>query len=452
MKHKTVYSCQSCGTLHHKWAGQCPDCGSWNTFTEDTVNTNVPKALTRSRGSAIEFTSLQGSSTVYPRLKTSSEEFNRVCGGGFVPGSVTLVGGDPGIGKSTLLLQLAAALAVQNYTTVYISGEEAIDQIRMRAQRLGVADAPIEIAVHTHMTDIISSLKRIDNLKLVIIDSIQTMYVDTVDSIPGTVSQVRATSHDLINYAKKSDVAVILIGHVTKEGTIAGPRVLEHMVDTVLYFEGERGHSYRILRGVKNRFGATDEIGVFSMTAQGLQDVANPSALFLGERLTNTSGTAVFAGMEGTRPILAEIQALISPSNFGSPRRNVIGWDSNRLSMVLAVLETRCGIPFGNKDVYLSITGGLKINEPAVDLAVAAALLSSLNNKALNPLSVYCGEIGLSSELRSISHNEIRLKEAAKLGFNEFYLPKTKLSYENNDKMHITQLSTIQEFAKLIFN
>lgn len=417
---------------------------------EATVST--PKSLNRTQGQLIEFSSLHGEQTNYARLKTCSEEVNRVCGGGLVQGSVTLVGGDPGIGKSTLVLQLAAGLANQNETTVYVSGEEAIDQIRLRAVRLKVTTAPIQLAAHTHINDVLSTLKSMPDLKMVVIDSIQTMYVDTVDSIPGTVGQVRAVSHDLINFAKKNNVAVILIGHVTKDGAIAGPRVLEHMVDTVLYFEGERGHPYRILRSVKNRFGATDEIGVFSMTAEGLIDVTNPSILFLGDRATKSSGTAVFAGIEGTRPILAEVQALISAAGFGAPRRNVIGWDSNRLSMILAVLETRCGIPFGNKDVYLSITGGLKINEPAVDLAVVAALLSSLYRKPLNPLSVYCGEIVLSGELRTVSHIDHRIKEATKLGFDEFYGPRTKTMTPVEKKINLCELSTLQEFVKLIFD
>jgi DNA repair protein RadA/Sms len=450
VKTKTVFLCQQCGGIQSKWSGQCQACGEWNCLIEEVPQV-APKSLQRSKGQALNFTGLHQDLPLHPRLKTHINEFDRVCGDGLVPGSVILVGGDPGIGKSTLLLQVAASLASREHETVYISGEEAIDQLRLRAQRLNVATAPIKLAAATHMADIIASLEQYPATRLVIIDSIQTMYVSAIDSSPGTVSQVRATAHDLISYAKKNDVTVIIVGHVTKEGTLAGPRVLEHMVDTVLYFEGERGHQFRILRGVKNRFGATDEIGVFEMRDTGLQEVVNPSALFLGDRHENVSGAAVFAGIEGTRPLLVEIQALISPTSYGTPRRAVVGWDQNRLSMIIAVLEARCHINIGMRDVYLNVAGGLRIQEPASDLAVAAALVSALYNHPLPSEAIYCGEIGLSGEIRGIQQIVPRLKEAAKLGFKQAYFPKTTLyknvSHQFTFDFSLHQLSSLKELV-----
>ena len=316
-------------------------------------------------------------------------------------GSALLIGGDPGIGKSTLLLQVAAALARQHTACAYISGEEALDQVRLRAERLGLGDAPVQLTAATSVRDIVATLERPDAPKVAVIDSIQTMWLDTVDSTPGTVTQVRASAQALVELAKRRGIAVLLVGHVTKDGAIAGPRVLEHMVDTVLYFEGERGHQFRILRTVKNRFGPTDEIGVFEMSDRGLSDVANPSALFLGERRGHVSGACVFAGIEGTRPVLVEIQALVAPSSFATPRHAVVGWDSNRLAMVLAVLEARCGVAVGANDVYLNVAGGLRIGEPAADLAVAAAVVSSLADEPVPPDMVVFGEIGLGGEVRA---------------------------------------------------
>jgi DNA repair protein RadA/Sms len=341
-----------------------------------------------------------------------------------VAGSAVLVGGDPGIGKSTLLLQAAAALARAGRRVLYISGEESVDQVRLRARRLGVADAPLELAAAINLRDITASLERAPDTALVVIDSIQTMWLDSIESAPGTVAQVRAAAFELIRLAKSAGFALVLVGHVTKDGAIAGPRVLEHMVDAVLYFEGDRGHQFRILRAVKNRFGATDEIGVFAMTDQGLAQVANPSALFLAERRGNIAGSAVFAGLEGTRPVLVEVQALLAPNPGGSPRRSVIGWDGGRLSMLLAVLETRCGLRLTATDVYLNIAGGLRITEPAADLAVAAALASAATEQPTSPDMVYFGEVGLSGEVRQVAQAELRLKEAAKLGFSQATLPR----------------------------
>jgi DNA repair protein RadA/Sms len=363
---------------------------------------------------------------------TGIAEFDRVCGGGLVAGSTILVGGDPGIGKSTLLLQAAALLAAGGSEAAYITGEEAIDQVRLRAERLGVADSPVRLASAASVRDIMAALDDQRAPDLVVIDSIQTMYLDTLDSAPGTVSQVRGAAQELIGLAKRRGLIVVLVGHVTKEGLIAGPRVLEHMVDTVLYFEGERGHQFRILRAVKNRFGATDEIGVFEMSDRGLVEVPNPSALFLADHSTDesepgdegkTAGAAVFAGIEGTRPLLVEVQALVAPSLLGTPRRAVVGWDSTRLAMITAVLDARCGLSVGANDIYLNIAGGLRIVEPAADLAVAAALVSALTETPVPADTVVFGEIGLSGRVRPVAHAEARLKEAAKLGFAEAWVP-----------------------------
>jgi len=416
------YVCQECGAVHPRWSGKCDACGAWNTIVEEAAPDVAPKGVSPKGGKRVTFVGLEGESEQAPRRGTGIAELDRVLGGGLVKGSAVLVGGDPGIGKSTLLLQAAASLS-KGARVAYISGEEAVDQIRMRATRLGLAKAGVALASATNVRDILATLDGADAPDLAVIDSIQTMYIDQLDSAPGTVAQVRASAAELIRLAKRRGVAVILVGHVTKEGTIAGPRVLEHMVDTVLYFEGERGHQFRILRAVKNRFGPTDEIGVFEMTDAGLTEVPNPSALFLAERRGEVSGAAVFAGMEGTRPVLVEIQALVAPSAYGTPRRAVIGWDSGRLAMVLAVLETRCGLAFGGADVYLNVAGGLRIAEPAADLAVAAALVSALTDTPVPGEAVVFGEIGLSGEIRAVGQTEARLKEAAKLGFARAYCP-----------------------------
>lgn len=416
------FVCQDCGAVTRKWAGKCESCGAWNSIVEEAAREEVPKGLTAGKGKKIEFVGLEGTSAPLPRMLTGIGELDRVCGGGLVPGSCLLVGGDPGIGKSTLLLQASARLSGQA-GVAYISGEEAVEQVRMRAARLGYAKAKVALASAGSLRDIIASLDGPDAPQVVVIDSIQTVYADNIESAPGTVSQVRACAAELIRLAKRRGFVLFLVGHVTKEGTIAGPRVLEHMVDTVLYFEGDRGHQFRILRAVKNRFGATDEIGVFEMTEGGLSEVANPSALFLAERRGNVSGSCVFAGMEGTRPMLVEIQALVAPSSLSSPRRAVVGWDTNRLSMVLAVLDARCGLALSGNDVYLNVAGGLRIAEPAADLAVAAALVSSATDVPVPADMVVFGEIGLSGEVRAVAQADTRLKEAAKLGFAQALVP-----------------------------
>jgi DNA repair protein RadA/Sms len=372
----------------------------------------------------VALTKLSGEIEEAPRIACGIAEMDRVTGGGFVRGSAILVGGDPGIGKSTLLMQAAAALASRGNRVVYVSGEEAVAQVRLRAQRLGVAQAPVELAAETNVEDILATISDGKRPDLVILDSIQTLWTDLAESAPGTVTQVRASAQAVIKYAKSTGAAVVLVGHVTKEGQIAGPRVVEHMVDAVLYFEGEGGHHFRILRTVKNRFGPTDEIGVFEMSDKGLREVANPSELFLGERHAKAPGAAVFAGMEGTRPVLVEIQALVAPSSLGTPRRAVVGWDGARLSMVLAVLEAHCGVRFGQHDVYLNVAGGYRISEPAADLAAAAALVSSIAGLALPADCVYFGEISLSGAVRAVAHAQQRLKEAEKLGFSQAVLPK----------------------------
>ena len=414
--------CQACGAVSPRWAGRCEACGAWNAIVEEAAPSTPPRGAGGKAGRRREFEPLEGSSPEAPRARTGIAEFDRVLGGGLVAGAAILVGGDPGIGKSTLLLQVAAALA-RGMRVAYVSGEESLDQVRLRAARLGLGKAPVALAAATDLRDILASLDGPDAPTAVVIDSIQTMYLDTLDSAPGTVAQVRACAGELVRLGKRRGIAVLLVGHVTKEGAIAGPRVMEHMVDTVLYFEGERGHQFRILRAVKNRFGPTDEIGVFEMTGAGLAEVPNPSQLFLADRREDVSGAAVFAGIEGTRPVLVEIQALVGPPVQGSPRRAVVGWDGARLAMVLAVLETRCGLVFAANDVYLNVAGGLRIAEPAADLAVAAALVSALTGRPVPPDAVVFGEIGLAGEVRAVGQTEARLKEAAKLGFASALVP-----------------------------
>ena len=420
-----TFSCTACGAAHSKWSGRCEACGEWNSIIEEKPLSAGPakKSLGASRGSRIVLTDLSSEEAPPPRTQSGVAELDRVLGGGLVPASAVLVGGDPGIGKSTLLLQAAASFARKGLKSIYISGEEASAQVRMRAQRLNLADAPVKLATETNLRDILTTLES-EAPDLAIIDSIQTMWADNVDSAPGSVSQVRAAAHELTTFAKRKGCAVILVGHVTKEGQIAGPRVVEHMVDTVLYFEGERGHQFRILRAVKNRFGPADEIGVFEMTGGGLAEVTNPSALFLSERDEPAPGSVVFAGIEGTRPVLVEFQALVAPSPHSQPRRTVVGWDGSRLAMILAVLESRCGIPFTGLDVYLNVAGGIKIGEPAADLAVAAALLSAREDASLPADTVVFGEISLSGALRPVGQTENRLKEAGKLGFTTAIAPK----------------------------
>jgi DNA repair protein RadA/Sms len=448
---KSNFVCQSCGAVSARWQGKCASCGDWNTIVEEVATPPPPGSglAKATKGRALTLESLSGAHQEAPRFSTGMPELDRVTGGGIVPGSVLLIAGEPGIGKSTLLLQLAAALGRGGRRAIYFSGEEAAAQVRLRAARLGLADAPVALASETSLTNILATLAEEKRADLVVIDSIQTLWSDALEAAPGSVSQVRAATQSLVRYAKSAGCALLLVGHVTKDGQIAGPKAVEHVVDTVLSFEGDRGHTYRILRATKNRFGATDEIGVFEMVESGLREVANPSELFLGERDINAPGTAVFAGMEGTRPILVEMQALVAPSGLGTPRRAVVGWEQSRLAMLIAVLEARCGVSFSNHDVYLNVAGGLKIVEPAADLAAAAALLASLSNQALDPKQIHFGEISLSGAVRASPHMGLRLKEAAKLGFTSAVIPAGgELRKEAGDaKLGLHRISHLKELA-----
>ncbi len=444
-KPKKRYVCAACGSVSHRWQGQCPDCAEWNTLSEDAPATVFSqKHDLSSGGRAVEFVDLDAPGGPLKRQPTGLEEFDRALGGGLVPGSAILMGGDPGIGKSTLLLQAAAKIAKDGRSTVYVSGEEAAAQVRMRASRLGLADAPIKLAAATSVRDLLTTLGTMEPPKLLVIDSIQTMHSDTIEGAPGTVSQVRGCAFELIRYAKQNGVALVLVGHVTKDGNIAGPRVLEHMVDVVMSFEGERSHQYRILRALKNRFGAVDEIGVFAMAEKGLEEVSNPSMLFLSGREAPLAGSAVFPALEGTRPVLIEVQALIVRLQSGAtPRRAVVGWDNGRLAMLLAVLESRCGLNFSSAEVYLNVAGGYRLSDPAADLAVAAALVSALADKPLPTHSVWFGEVSLAGEIRPVAHAGIRLREAAKLGFSAGCGPNDVERSPGLNYRGLTQLSNL---------
>jgi len=441
------FTCQSCGEAYRKWQGRCDSCGEWNSLLESTGDVAVPSGLTSGKGRAITFTALNADISEYKRTLSRIGELDRVLGGGFVPGSSILIGGDPGIGKSTLLLQAVAKMAIAGSPCIYISGEEATQQISMRAQRLGLAEAPVQLASANSIRDIITSVEKAKTPALLVIDSIQTVFADNLPSAPGTVAQVRASAQELIRLARKTGLSVILVGHVTKDGQIAGPRVLEHMVDTVLYFEGDRGHQFRILRAVKNRFGATDEIGVFEMSDAGLKEVANPSSLFISSPDKTVSGASVFAGMEGSRPLLVEIQGLVAATQQATPRRAVVGWDTSRLAMLLAVLDTRCDLSFSGSEVYLNVAGGMRVQEPAADLAVAAALVSSVSDIPVPPGSLFFGEIGLSGEIRPVGQTDARLKEAAKLGFTTAIIPAG--SKVKDGPMKIIEVDHLREIVSL---
>ena len=477
-KRKTAYCCQACGAIHFKWSGKCPDCQAWNSMVEEFAeggtnvthfshieaptihNTKNKKALAGDMAGKVEFVDLAAAAQEFPRINVGIKELDRTLGDGLVQGSAVLIGGDPGIGKSTLLLQTAEALAKKKVPIFYISGEESVDQVRLRAKRLGITDKAIKFAATTNVAEIISSVKAslagAPNA-VMIIDSIQTMFIDDLSSAPGTVSQVRAAAFELTVFAKQHNVTLIVVSHVTKDGQIAGPKVLEHMVDTVLYFEGDKDSHFRILRAVKNRFGAANEIGVFEMNEVGLSEVSNPSELFLTTYERTTSGTAVFAGIEGTRPLLVEIQALISPSFIPTPRRAVVGWDLNRLAMIVAILNNRFGLNLFDKEIYLNIVGGLKVEETAADLAVACALISAARDVALPSLTIAIGEVGLTGEVRMVSNLEVRLKEAAKLGFKKCLVPQANKKSKNWEslKKSLTEIELIpighvRELGKII--
>jgi DNA repair protein RadA/Sms len=445
-KPKKIFICNSCGSSYQKWQGQCVDCLEWNSIEEEAqqLSNSLSQSNIISSGNPLTLEDLSGDIYETSRIITPISELNRVLGGGLVEGSAILIGGDPGIGKSTLLLQLAATLSQHGTKTLYVTGEESTNQVKLRATRLGIKDSKTKIITAGNVGDIISTINlNKDEIDLVVIDSIQTMFVSEISSSPGTTSQVKASAHELINYAKQNNIILLIVGHVTKEGQIAGPKLLEHMVDTVLYFEGDNTHQFRILRSMKNRFGGVNEIGVFEMRGHGLVEITNPSELFLMERDNNVPGTSIFAGIEGTRPILVEIQALICPSNMPTPRRAVVGWDQNRLAMILAVLSVRFGLNLSTYEVYLTVAGGLKITEPAVDLAVAASIISAAKNIPLPDKSIFFGEIGLSGEVRKVSHTEQRLKEAKKLGFNKAFCNIGKEEIHNmqvNKTVHVRQV------------
>ena len=451
----TKFVCQQCGASFLRWSGQCTSCKSWNSIVEEAPVAKTPgtgkvfssSSKKKSTASNVDAILLDGSFEPPQRFSSRIHEFDRVLGGGFVPGSATLLGGEPGVGKSTLLLQIAC-LSDEKTSTLYISGEEAIDQIALRSQRIRSQSSPtLRCASALNVSDIIALTQK-HQPKLLIIDSVQTMYVEGIESAPGTVSQVRAVAQVLLQLCKNSGCAVVMIGHMTKDGSLAGPRVLEHMVDTVLHIEGERGHPFRILRSSKNRFGATNEIGVFDMTEQGLKEVSNPSELFLSSRKENVAGAAIFAGIEGTRPVLVEIQALVAPSPFAAPRRSAVGWDHNRLNMIIAILETRGGYAFAASDIYLNVVGGMRVSETAVDLAAGAALVSSLIDKPIPEDTVIFGEMGLTGEVRPVSHMETRLKEAAKLGFKKAVIPKQ--SGHIKQSIDITHAQDVQIYHTLL--
>ncbi|MDH4317844.1 MAG: DNA repair protein RadA [Desulfobulbaceae bacterium] len=448
-KNDTGFVCSGCGYESRKWLGRCPQCSEWDSFSEQ-------KIFSKSRaGAKIARIDTLSSSTGEEsgRLTTGIGELDRVLGGGIVPGSLILIGGDPGIGKSTLILQLLGALAAKGHKVLYMSGEESIRQIKLRASRLKASGDNIFVATENCVESIVAAATDLQP-SLLAVDSIQTMFSEDTPSAPGSISQVRESSARLLSLAKNSGLPVMLIGHVTKDGSIAGPRVLEHMVDTVLYFEGDRGQIFRILRTVKNRFGSTNEIGVFEMKESGLREVDNPSALFLAERPENVPGSVVLPSIEGTRPILVEVQALVSPSNLGTGRRTAIGADPQRLALLTAVLEKKIGLTLFNHDIFLNIAGGIRIDEPALDLGVIVALLSSLHEKTVDPKIVVCGEVGLAGEIRAVGHMDMRIQEAKRLGFTSFLMPDSTLrQLERTDfgSMRLIGVKTVQDVVATIF-
>ncbi|MFI3086166.1 DNA repair protein RadA [Streptococcus sp. 2022WUSS037] len=450
-KKKTTFVCQSCEYHSPKYLGRCPNCGSWSSFVEEVEVTEVKNERVSLTGEKTRPMKLNEVSSIQvARTKTNMEEFNRVLGGGVVPGSLVLIGGDPGIGKSTLLLQVSTQLSTIG-TVLYVSGEESAQQIKLRAERLGDIDSEFYLYAETNMQSIRTEIEKIKP-DFLIIDSIQTIMSPDISSVQGSVSQVREVTNELMQIAKTNNIATFIVGHMTKEGTLAGPRTLEHMVDTVLYFEGERQHTFRILRAVKNRFGSTNEIGIFEMQSQGLVEVLNPSEVFLEERLDGATGSAIVVTMEGTRPILAEVQALVTPTMFGNAKRTTTGLDFNRASLIMAVLEKRAGLLLQNQDAYLKSAGGVKLDEPAIDLAVAVALASSYKDKPTNPQECFIGEIGLTGEIRRVNRIEQRINEAAKLGFTKVYAPKNSLTGIKVPKeITVIGVTTIGEVLQKVF-
>ncbi|WP_172207552.1 DNA repair protein RadA [Lactococcus hodotermopsidis] len=450
-KVKSKFVCQSCGYQSPKYMGRCANCGAWNSFVEEVETKEVKNArvtLTGEKTRPVKLGEVESLET--PRVKTDMAEFNRVLGGGVVPGSLILIGGDPGIGKSTILLQVSVQLAHIG-RVLYVSGEESAQQIKMRAERLGDLEADFYLYAENNMQNVRAEIEKLKP-DFLVIDSIQTVMSPEITGVQGSVSQVREVTAELLQIAKTNNIATFIVGHVTKEGSLAGPRMLEHMVDTVLYFEGERQHTFRILRAVKNRFGSTNEIGIFEMQSQGLVEVTNPSEIFLEERLAGATGSAIVVSMEGTRPILVEIQALVTPTVFGNARRTTSGLDFNRVSLIMAVLEKRANLLLQNQDAYLKSAGGVKLDEPAVDLAVALAIVSSYKEKPTPANVAFIGELGLTGEIRRVNRIENRINEAAKLGFKKIYAPKNSLSgLEIPATIEVIGVATLKEVLQKVF-
>ncbi|MGT2934116.1 DNA repair protein RadA [Streptococcus catagoni] len=451
-KKKATFVCKECGYQSPKYLGRCPNCSAWSSFVEEVEIKEVKNArisLTGERSKPLKLKDVDN--IYYSRTQTDMDEFNRVLGGGVVPGSLILIGGDPGIGKSTLLLQVSTQLANKG-VVLYVSGEESVEQIKLRSERLGDIDNEFYLYAETNMQNVRAEVEKIQP-DFLIIDSIQTIMSPDITGVQGSVSQVREVTAELMQLAKTNNIATFIVGHVTKEGTLAGPRMLEHMVDTVLYFEGERHHTFRILRAVKNRFGSTNEIGIFEMQSGGLIEVLNPSQVFLEERLADATGSAIVVTMEGSRPILAEVQALVTPTVFGNARRTTTGLDFNRVSLIMAVLEKRCGLLLQNQDAYLKAAGGVKLDEPAIDLAVAIAIASSYKERPTDPQTAFLGEVGLTGELRRVSRIEQRINEAAKLGFTKIYAPKNSLQGIDTPKgIELIGLATLGQVLKAVFS
>ena len=455
-KAKSVFFCQNCGSESSKWMGRCPQCGEWNTLVEEIIK-ETKHSRTPSRGVGNQTTKPTALPDIeissIARVSTTFGEIDRVLGGGIVPGALMLLGGDPGIGKSTLLLQVSQKVADTVGTVLYASGEESQLQLKLRAERLHINSERLQVIADTGLDHILEQADAMTP-SLLVIDSIQTMYTGDIDAAPGSVSQVRECTSRLLRFCKERNIPTVIIGHVTKEGNIAGPRMLEHMVDVVLYFEGERSYQFRILRSIKNRFGSTSETGIFAMVEEGLQELSNPSASLLAERSDEESGSAVMIYLEGVRPILVEVQSLVVTTAFGMPRRTAIGYDLNRLIVLLAVLEKRCGFTLGNKDVYVNVIGGLKVNEPACDLSMAVAIVSNLKNRIVPTDMVILGEVGLTGNVRSIPRIEQRINEAKKLGFKKFIIPEGnyKQIKDNDSSIKIRGVKSIQEAMQLVFS
>ena len=453
-KVKTHFECQACGYISPKYLGKCPNCGAWNEMMEvkeqpEVASPHARVSLSGKRATPQKLSQVKTSDE--PRVKTQLDEFNRVLGGGVVPGSLVLIGGDPGIGKSTLWLQVSQQLHLTGGTVLYVSGEESTEQIKLRAERLSLAGNEFYVYAETDMSAIRQVIEEL-HPDFVIIDSIQTMIQPEVSSVAGSVSQVRENTAELMQIAKTNQMAIFIVGHVTKDGSLAGPRMLEHMVDTVLYFEGDRHHTFRILRAVKNRFGSTNEIGIFEMKEQGLVEVINPSEVFLEERLDGATGSSIVVAMEGTRPILVEIQALVTPSLFGNAKRTATGLDYNRVSLIMAVLEKRAGLMLQNQDAYLKAAGGVKLDEPAIDLAIAVSIASSYKDKGTSATECFIGELGLTGEIRRVNRIEQRVSEAKKLGFTKVYVPKNNLYHWEPPKgIEVIGVATIGEALRVAF-